>query len=186
MKSKISTAIFGLIIIFFFLPFINIRCSGQKIITLTGIQLVAGRNIESPSPRMYGESQTRKIKGEPLAIFAFLSAIVGLGLSLLKDKKSLITSIISGIAGIIFLLSLKIKLDNDILKAGKGMLQLEYLGGYWLSFLLFLFVVGWNIYLLSQKEEFKEEIPTYKFCTECGAKNELDNEFCKECGSRLS
>lgn len=33
----------------------------------------------------------------------------------------------------------------------------------------------------------KKETPsTYKFCTQCGARNEIDNEFCKECGSRLS
>lgn len=31
-----------------------------------------------------------------------------------------------------------------------------------------------------------EVASNYKFCTQCGAKNEAGNEFCKECGSRLS
>lgn len=31
-----------------------------------------------------------------------------------------------------------------------------------------------------------EIVFNYKFCTQCGAKNEVGNEFCKECGSRLS
>lgn len=153
--KKFSPAIFGIAIICFFLPFINVTCSGEKVATLTGIQLVTGTTIEQPS--MFGEKkQVRKVEGEPLAILAFLSAIVGLGLSFLKSRKSSIAPAIMGIAGLILLLLLKAKLDNDILREGEGMLRLEYEIGFWLTFLLFLFAAGWNGFLFFRRERVQE------------------------------
>jgi len=146
---KISPAIFGVALICFFLPFVNVSCGGHKVASFTGIQLVTGTTIKQPGT--FEQKQTQRLKGEPLAIFAFLSVIVGLGLSLLKTKKSpIVTAIIGGI-GAVMLLLLKSKMDNDVLKQTGGMVQLEYTIGFWLTFLLNLSAAGLNAFFAKQK-----------------------------------
>lgn len=147
---KISPAIFGVALICFFLPFVNVSCGGQKVASFTGIQLVTGTTIKQPG--MFEQKQTQKLKREPLAICAFLSVIVGLGLSLLKTKKSpIVTAIIGGI-GAVMLLLLKSKMDNDVLNQTGGMVQLEYTFGFWLTFLLNFSAAGLNAFFASKKE----------------------------------
>jgi len=150
--KKLSPSIFGIALICFFLPFIEVSCEGQKIATFIGIQLVTGTRIERPAAFGGGE-QVQRVEGEPLAILALFSAIVGLGLSFLKGKKSSIAPAIIGAAGLILLLVLKIKLDSNILKEGQGMLQLKYGIGFWLTFLFFLFAAGLNAFLFSQRDK---------------------------------
>jgi uncharacterized membrane protein AbrB (regulator of aidB expression) len=150
--KKFSPAIFVVIIICFFLPFINVSCQGQKVATFTGIQLVTGTTIEQPS--MFGEEeQAEKVEGEPLAILVLVSAVVGFCLSFLKNRKSAIAPAITGVAGLILLLLLKSKLDNDILRQGQGMLQVECRVGFWLTLLLFLFAVGLNAFVFLQRKK---------------------------------
>lgn len=163
MKSftvKIRPAIFGIIIICFFLPFLVVSCQGQKIVEITGFQLVTGSEIKQPdmsdklkSIGLSQEKKEEKIKPEPFAILAFIFAFIGLGISFLKGQKSFIASFITGLAGAISLLLLKAKLDNEILKQGEGILQLEYTKGFWLTFLLFLLAAGWNIFLFFQSKK---------------------------------
>jgi hypothetical protein len=152
--KKLSPAIFGIALICFFLPFVNVSCQGQKVASYTGIQLVTGTTIEEPS--MFGQKQVREVSGEPLAILAFLSGIAGLGLSFLKSKKSAIGPAVVGIVGLISLLLLKSEMDDDILREGGGMLQIEYTAGFWLTFVLYLSAIGLNAFLFSQsKKEMK-------------------------------
>jgi len=74
----------------------------------------------------------------------------------LKGRESSIAPAITGVAGSILLLLLKAKLDNEILKEGQGMVQLEYSMGFWLTFLLFLFAAGWNGFLFHRGK--KQEV----------------------------
>ncbi|MBI1929576.1 hypothetical protein HYR99_35685 [Candidatus Poribacteria bacterium] len=150
--QKISPVIFGLTLICFFLPFINVSCQGQKVATFTGIQLVKGTTIQQPS--MFGERpKAQKVDPELLAILAFLSAIVGLGLSFLKGRQLALAPAIVGIAGLILLLLLKSKIDHDALREGRGMLQPEYDVGFWLSSLLFLAAAGVNGFIFLQGKQ---------------------------------
>lgn len=160
--KRFSPAVFGLAIICFFLPFTHISCSGQRFATLTGIQLVTGTTIgdsETDSAQSNGYPFTRpgetistdrkdeKIDPEPLAIFALCSAIAGLCLSFVKDKNWTIAAAVAGGVGLIFLLLLKAKIDNDVLKEGEGIVQVEYAFGFWLLLVLFLSAIGLNAYL---------------------------------------
>ncbi len=160
MVNKLSPALFVLILFCFFLPFLNVSCSGQKAMTLTGLQLVTGTTIEKPG--MFGEKQTQKLDGEILAGLAGIAAISGLLYGLAKDKasntdkhSSVITSII-GIIGIVSLLLLKAKLDNDILKQGQGMIQIEYAFGFWLVLILNAVVVVINLFLFTEAKKDKD------------------------------
>jgi len=168
--KKLSPAVFGLAIICFFLPFTHISCSGERVVTLTGVQLVTGTTIGDPetdfaqtnggplirpSDVKPQDREDEKIDPEPLAIFALCSAIAGLCLSFVRDKKWTIATAIAGAVGLILLLLLKAKIDNDVLKEGEGILQVEYALGFWLLLVLFLCAIGLNayLYLPESKEE---------------------------------
>ncbi|MBL7209075.1 MAG: zinc-ribbon domain-containing protein [Dehalococcoidia bacterium] len=154
--KRFSPAIFAIALICFFLPFITVSCGGQKVATLTGVQLVTGTAIEQPD--LFGEGQQAEtLDGEPLAILAFLSAVAGLGLSFIKGRKIVIAPAISGVAGSILLLLLKSKIDNEILSEGAGMIQVEYGIGFWLTILVFLSAAGLNGFLFLQSEKAVED-----------------------------
>ena len=203
MVKRLSPAIFGIALICFFLPWVNVSCQGQKVITLSGIQLVTGTTIEEP--KMFRElkgfshpyikepgrssEEYNKIKGEVLAILTFLATIGGLSLSFLKRKKGTLGPAIAGGIGTILLLLLSAKLNNDIFQQGQGLLQLDYRIGFYLTLILFLLAIGVNVYSIVQVKEGSSFSFTgkryYKFCTQCGSKNATDNAFCSECGSKF-
>jgi len=156
--KKFSPAIYGLVLICFFLPFTHISCAGEKVATLTGVQLVTGTTIEGP-PSAFGEKEkSEKVEPEPLAILTLITAIIGFGVSFLKDRKStLLTALIGGF-GLISLLLLKSKIDNEVLRKGEGILRVEYGFGFWLVLLLFLCAIGLNGFLFSEIEEEDSEL----------------------------
>jgi len=152
---RMSPAIFALALICFFLPFVEMSCQGQKILTLTGIQLATGTTIAQPAA--FGQAQTRRVSGEPSAVVALLSAIVGLGLSFLKNGKAPIGPAIAGGLGLVTLLLLKSKMDGDILREGGGMIQVEYAVGFWTTFILYASALALNAFLLMQTKRKNEK-----------------------------
>lgn len=154
--KKVSPAIFGIILICFFLPFVTVSCQNQKLATLTGVQLATGTTIEQSS-LLEQQNKEEKIPADPLASIVLVSACVGLGTSLLKSKKSAIVPAITGAVGSGLLLMTKAKVDNEVLKQGRGLLQVEYGIGFWLSFLLFLSATALNAYIFFQDRKFSQE-----------------------------
>lgn len=204
MAKKLSPAIFGIALICFLLPWVNVSCEGKKVTTLSGINLITGTTIEEPRKfraprgftyphadelRQYFE-QGNKTNREVLAILAFLVAIGGLGMSFLKGRSGILGPAIAGAVGTILLLILSAKLNNDILREGEGLLRLDYRIGFYLTLLLFLSAIGVNGYsMLPSKisslylREGKQR--TMKFCSQCGAKVSPGDTFCCECGHSL-
>jgi len=188
MIKTLSPAIFALVILCFFLPWVTVSCGGQRIATFSGIQMVAGTTVEEP--QMFGPPKKRKVEAEPLALLAFLSAACGFAISFIRNKKgAILTSITSGM-GLIFLLLLKSKLDNEAVRQGEGILQVHYMTGFYLAIIFFLSAIGINLYSILQHKESSltqtKGKTGYKFCPQCGAKNEFSNEFCAECGTKFS
>jgi hypothetical protein len=114
--KKFSPAFYGLIILLFFLPFVNLSCSGQTIMSLTGFQLITG--AEYSSQNMFGQNMSgqmngaevkdnKEIKAQPFALFAFLAALVGLALSFIKKKSIAMINLVVSVLGAVFLLILK-------------------------------------------------------------------------------
>ena len=145
--KKFSPAVYGLVIVCFFLPFTEISCEGRKVASFSGFQHVTGTEIEVPSA--FGGTDVKKVNPEIFAIMAFLTAVVGLCLSFLKAKAGIITAAAMGVLGAAFLLLLKGKIDKDVLREGEGLLQVDYQFGFWLAFLLFLCALGMNVYFMS-------------------------------------
>lgn len=191
MAKRISPAIFGIALFCFLLPWVDVSCQGVKVASFTGVQLVKGTTIEEAAP--FGAKQQRKVKGEELALFALLSTVVGLILSLshkMQDKKMTLALVFVCGLGTAMLFLLRSKLQNDVFREGQGMLRLEFGVGYYLVMLSYLSVIGISVYQMMEEKgklSFQPLIKAshYKICTQCGSKNPSDSGFCSECGSKF-
>jgi uncharacterized membrane protein YozB (DUF420 family) len=162
--KKLSPAVYGLIIFCFLLPFVRLTCSSQTIMTLTGFELVTGaeveQNIFNPIDSDQKEIQDQTLshqdaEAQPMALFALIAAVLSLALGFVKGKKTALAISIVSILGAIFLFLLKMNMESDIKENGQGVIQIEYLFGYWFS--LFLFIAGsviqWMIYREPERRE---------------------------------
>ncbi len=156
--KKFSPAFYGVIVILFFLPFVNLSCGGQTIMSVTGFQLITGTEI-SPTGMFGGEMNTtnelnpdqkKEIESQPLALFAFVAAIIGLILSFFKMRVISLSNIVISIVGVVFLILLKVNLDGDasLNVSGQNVITLDYQFAYWLSIILFVAAafVQWKIF----------------------------------------
>lgn len=155
--KKFSPVVFVFVIICFFLPFVSVSCGGEKIVTLSGVQLVTGTTVKAPSSSgsMFQRETTEKRETgrEPLAIIALVITIAGLGLSFIKSRKSAIAPALAGGAAAISFLAMKYKIDREVLREAEGALQTEYNFGFWLAFLLSVVAVALNLFLFTKREK---------------------------------
>lgn len=125
-------------------------------LTLSGIQLVTGTTVEEPSSPgdMFGRTkrESERVAPEPLAILALAVTLIGLGISFPKSRKTAIAPAIAGAAAAIFFLLLKNQIDNEVLREGEGVIQVEYNFGFWLAFLFSILAVISNLFLFMKKE----------------------------------
>ena len=150
--KKFSPAFYGIIILLFFLPFVNLSCSGQTIMSLSGFQLITGADYKANS--MFGETTTseakadEKVDSQPLALFALLAAVVAMALSFVKMRTMSLVNIVISALGAIFLILLKINMDGDAKLSAQAVITLDYQFAYWLSVILFIgaAVVQWKIF----------------------------------------
>ncbi|MDA8088762.1 MAG: hypothetical protein M0Z61_00860 [Nitrospiraceae bacterium] len=153
--KKISRAMYGIIIICFFLPFTTASCSGQKILTLTGFQMVTGTTVRQPN--MFGQqTKQKKIGTEPYAIAGFILAFIGLAISFSRNKTAYLFSAFISASGAVCLLLLKTKLDRDVLNSGQGLILLDYDFGYWVSFIIFILSAVLNGHIHKQFAQKKQ------------------------------
>lgn len=143
--KKFSWTLFALILICFFLPFFEVSCQGNSIISVNGMQMAFGTEIQQPT--MFGPPQIQKIPGDGLVLLTLLVAAAGLGLSFIKGKLGSLLPAISGAIGFILMLIVKLRIDNDVLKQGGGMLTVEYALGFIAVCLLFLISAAANGFL---------------------------------------
>lgn len=153
--KKFSPGVFGLALLCFFLPFVSVSCQGQKVATFTGVQLITGTTMEQPSG-FGSQGKAKKIDGEPMAVVALASGVLGLGFSFLRRKKSAIIPAVLGGIGLVTLLVLQSKLRHEAMREG-GILQLSFEIGYWLTALLYVSALGLNGFIFLKSKEGKIE-----------------------------
>jgi hypothetical protein len=107
-RTPASLIPYGAALLCFFLPFVSLSCQGQRIHTLTGIQLVTGTEIERTGP--FGEKTAQRVRPEFPAIVGLIAGIWGLGLA--RRLRSRLKTI-PGIVGLVGLLWLKAKIEAD-------------------------------------------------------------------------
>ncbi len=140
--KKFSPAFYGVIILLFFLPFVNLSCSGQTIMSLSGFQLVTGADYKANN--MFGDTSTseaksdEKIDSQPLALFALLAAVIALAISFVKSRTMFLVNMVLSALGAVFLILLKINMDSDAKLSVQAVITLDYQFAYWLSIILFI------------------------------------------------
>jgi len=150
----ISSSSFVLILIFCLLPFVSVRCSGEKIVEATGVELLTGNYSFSD------KSMDKEKKTNPFMILVVLSIFAGIVFSIaFKNKgKKYKTSVISSAAVIsisLILMQLYISYDvksqskqNDELAAAvSSMITVNYEIGYWLCLLLPLALILFMLFM---------------------------------------
>jgi hypothetical protein len=149
-RQALSPTVFGLVLVCFFLPFVDVSCQRTKVAELTGIRLVTGSTVERP--RASGQGAPEKVErgAEPLASFAFLACLAGIGLNFLGGRKRHLFLAGLGLAGVILLILLKIKLEHDVLHEAEGLFRLDFRAGYWLALAGFCGAGGLNLLLFFQ------------------------------------
>ncbi len=141
---------FALAIICFFLSFCVFSCGGQKIGSVSGINLVTGTDLKSHDMITGNETRGEKIPASIWAIFAFGAAIVGLGGFLIKEKRENLIGTGAGAIGFISLLILQFAINSSFKEKGQGQIDVSFQFGYWLA-LLALGIAGLLSFLRMRK-----------------------------------
>lgn len=169
MISKLDllfSANFGVIVILFLLPFVTVSCGGQMMnIPLTGVDLAIGKNVEmktpdflnTPSTSRYASKMSRSnapnritVPPSPLAAISLGLAVFGMAIAFMNIMPARIIAALSGIAGAVLLLILKMRMDEEAIREGGGLMMLSYGFPYWMSLLLFLGTAGGCVYSVHQ------------------------------------
>jgi hypothetical protein len=143
--KKFRWTTFAFILLCFILPFVQVSCQQQKLMSFNGFQMAFGTEILEP--QMFGPPKTRQIPGDGLILLSFLAALAGLGCSFIKGKLGSLVTAICGAIGFIFMLMFKVRLDNEVLKQAGGLLNVEYLFGFIVACFLFLVSAALNGYI---------------------------------------
>ncbi len=154
-----SAGIFVVAALSFLLPFVAASCNGQKVIQLTGLELVTGTRVQAPSSYGYGYTTHRDVAPEPLAVLAIVVTLAGIALGFVKGGPGSILSAISGAVAFISLLLLQSKLNSDAAREGGNIFKIDYLTGFWIALVLLAIATVLNLYLLANKRKVIEPKP---------------------------
>lgn len=158
-KRPLISASYGLAILFFFFSFFVIKCNNQKIASLSGIDLVTGKNITGSNSLGGSNSDNSKdVDPNIWAIIALGSAVVGLGVYLFKAKgEELIGGIVSSL-GVVALGVLYI--DSTASASEMGItISISTGFGYW-GALFFILIAGILSFLRLRIKKKQPVMPT--------------------------
>jgi|GEM_PF-3356551 len=157
MNKKISTVIFGLALISFLLPWVNLRINVRSYgffsddisnfsYLFSGFDLAIGKTIHA-----FG--MATKTPSEGSVTTAFIAAIAGIlsGFIIKNDQGKGIAAAICGGIGSISLYLLKSKPDNDMIAQAVRTINInmDYQFSFWVAMVLFLLGCALNISMLT-------------------------------------
>lgn len=138
-KKKISPALFGIIIICFFLPFFTLSSKGETVKKICGFQSATGTNVKNELTR-----QTERVDSNNYAVIAIFAAAAGTVVGFARVKNSNIISSVLSLAGFLSLILFRGPINpKELLQH----LEVKYNVGYILSLLLFLAALVYNTYV---------------------------------------
>src|SRR5450759_4951577 len=131
-RRSLIPVLFAVAIIFFFFNFFTVSCGGQKVGSVTGINLVTGTELKGHDLFSGSETKGEKIPSNMWAIIAFGAAIIGLGAFLIKEKTESLIGTGAGAIGFGSLLILQFAIKNAIEKKAEGSpIQTDFEFAYW-------------------------------------------------------
>lgn len=117
----------------FFLPFFSVSCSGEKLMSLTGTNMVTGVTVES-SGSMSSTRDERQIDPSPFAIGAALVGLIGLAASFRSGRPG--RTLPAG-AGLLATVSLLVLYSRVMAEADDMPLSVDTEFGFWLTLMAF-------------------------------------------------
>ena len=135
----VSAATFLLICLLFLLPFMSLECGNNKMVTVTGIQLVTGISYEAPLDQR-DHTTSKASNSDFFADIALMSALCGIVFSIYHklDNKYLKSSVITCSSLIaVALLGLQIEMNSKLDEhANAALVRINYEIGYWLCLII--------------------------------------------------
>ena len=126
-SAGIRIAPYAVAIVCFILPFMQLSCSGEKMMSLTGVQLVTGSEMKNPMTE-----DTQKISPDWHAIVALIALAVGIAFCFAVGRPQSIAAGVSGIIALAVMILLKTAADAEIMKEASGFpITVEYKAGFW-------------------------------------------------------
>jgi hypothetical protein len=169
--SKISPALFALVILCFFMPFISLSCQNPmsgtdiELVKMNGIEVAMGKEIKMSGADSMGlpssttGTKPQSVPSNPIAGIIFGIACAGTAVGFIAvPQQYIVQAGLGGIgAGMLILLKLTVdsNLASELKKVGGSMnmpIVATYGMGYWLAFLSFLGAVGLNSYFICQEK----------------------------------
>ncbi|MBP7147732.1 MAG: hypothetical protein KBD01_09320 [Acidobacteria bacterium] len=173
--GKFSPALFGLALACFVMPFMSVSCQGQKLVSLTGLQLMTGAEVKPEMPDQFLEMMKAgaptggpgQPEMDPAQAQQMLGAMMGgapaqqvgrngmaigafvCGLAALALTLALrkygVLPAVLGAAAVVLLIVMKTKAEGN-LGPTMGMLQVNFEIGYWLAIVSFCCAAACNGY----------------------------------------
>ena len=122
--NKLGRFITGVTIACFFLPFFGVECGGMEVVHFSGTDMVGGCKpggaLTEKDPEMGGggdmDVKIENVDREPLAIVAFVLALVVAGLSWVRTRGAMIGAMAVSLACLAALVALWVKVGGDMKK----------------------------------------------------------------------
>ncbi|MBN8705245.1 MAG: hypothetical protein J0L62_05180 [Bacteroidetes bacterium] len=148
MKTKITSGIHLFILLSFLLPWMTISCENKTVASLTGIDFLTGKKIESKDA--FDQTETRYIPASFYTIATAGLVVICFFLGFLRTKTALVFVGILDFTTLALHWWFKTDLEQKILAEGNGLFQIKPEMGFWLVTLFLFAGIGWIGFLLMQ------------------------------------
>ena len=131
----LSSSAFIVICVLFFLPFVSLQCGNQKLVTVSGMELVTGFEMQLPTLDERSDEPARRTDPNMFAVIALVFGVLGIVLPHALKGKPNLSSIVITIAVIVLLalIAMQIDLNSKLGTREKNLLvSITYEPGYWL------------------------------------------------------
>lgn len=135
LKQHLPKISFGTVILAFFLPFVLIKCGGEEIANLSGLQLITGAEITADSEFM---EEAQRTESNIFAILSMAAAVIGLIVALVKMNKWKVIAFVASLVGLVSLLLLYNDVKVETTNNAEGLLTISLGFGFYLAFIAYL------------------------------------------------
>jgi lysylphosphatidylglycerol synthetase-like protein (DUF2156 family) len=176
MRYYINSGLFTVLILFFFLPFIEIKCNDSKLASMTGYDLITAGDMKMADASMMEYMKNseefslldkqRKKQPDIFSLASLILIIVGAVLSLVLKKFREETAIIIALVGIVILLvyrGIMLHQWDKQMSSQPDMfsyvrITLSFALGFWLIVIGNSIITGINTFYLIQRKRQKADI----------------------------
>lgn len=116
-----STVTFAVVVLLFLMPFIEIRCNGMKLQSVSGLQLATGFKTEKSgagdfTDRSLTKATTNSDKQHPnlYAMAGLILGVLGLGLCLVNNRMATAAAMASAVLGVAALVGLLLDIKKQM------------------------------------------------------------------------